>query len=136
MDHEAIELHKRPTVEQEVKTLACGQFAFRVLCLESLGAAAELRFPNAALELLELLAHSHRPEIVVRACGNEKRPRLPRPETHRTMGFRDPRGANGTNAANATVRPTTLFLLTRTRSRAPYAVEWIAQMRGIHVYHL
>ena len=63
MHDETVELDERSIIEEQIEPFAGGKLSFRVLRLEAVGTAAELRFRDATLELLELFAHGHRPEI-------------------------------------------------------------------------
>src|SRR6185312_5441587 len=62
---EAVELDERALVEQHVETLARRELALLVLCGQTLGAAALLRFGAPPLEQLQLPFHAHRSRKLV-----------------------------------------------------------------------
>src|SRR5437588_6467554 len=72
MHDETVELDERSVIEEQMEPFAGGKLSFRVLRLEAVGTAAELRFRDATLELLELFAHGHRPEIVSARWRSQK----------------------------------------------------------------
>src|SRR5437762_2639856 len=72
MHDETVELDERSIIEEQIEPFAGGKLSFRVLRLEAVGTAAELRFRDATLELLELFAHGHRPEIVSARWRSQK----------------------------------------------------------------
>ena len=72
MHDETVELDERSIIEEQIEPFAGGKLPFRVLRLEAVGTAAELRFRDATLELLELFAHGHRSEIVCARWRSQK----------------------------------------------------------------
>src|SRR2546423_9646975 len=72
MHDETVELDERSIIEEQIEPFAGGKLSFRVLRLEAVGTAAELRFRDATLELLELFAHGHRSEIVCARWRSQK----------------------------------------------------------------
>src|SRR5437763_14870326 len=72
MHDDTVELDERSITEEQIEPFAGGKLSFRVLRLEAVGTAAELRFRDATLELLELFAHGHRPEIVCARWRSQK----------------------------------------------------------------